>query len=139
MRPWCPTSNEHGPVRPIRNLFWSHSLFWCVFIFIFFKIIFYINIFSVSHFTVLYPYRPAGGGRDLYVNKYKLFLHGGPCWEPAAPLPGAARWRGGRQPASRLPPPPNIKVESLPSHSHFLPTRSREGRGGVRKVIPPCV
>ena len=29
------------------------------FIFIFFKIIFYRNIFSVSQFTSLYPYRPA--------------------------------------------------------------------------------
>ena len=39
------------------------------FIFIFFKNIFYRNIFFVSEFTVLYPYRPAGGGRDLYVIK----------------------------------------------------------------------
>ena len=31
------------------------------YIFIFFKIVFYRNIFSVSQFTVLYPYRPAGG------------------------------------------------------------------------------
>ena len=70
------------------------------FIFIFLKNIFYINIFSVSHFTVLYPYRPAGGGRDLHVNKYKLFLRGGPWWEPAAPLPGgraASRPSTGRQ------------------------------------------
>jgi len=27
------------------------------------------------------------GGRDLYVNK-KNYLRGGPCREPAAPLPG---------------------------------------------------
>ena len=33
------------------------------YIFIFFKIVFYINIFSVSQFIGLYPYRPAGGGR----------------------------------------------------------------------------
>ena len=33
------------------------------FIFIFFKNVFYINIILVSHFTVLYPYRPAGGGK----------------------------------------------------------------------------
>ena len=54
-------------------------------IFIFFKNVFYRNIFLVSQFTVLYPYRPAGGawgllpvcgaagplpsGRDLYVIK----------------------------------------------------------------------
>jgi len=51
------------------------------FIFIFLENIFYRNIFSISQFTVLYPYRPAGGlppgrgpaarqggGKDLYVN-----------------------------------------------------------------------
>ena len=53
------------------------------FIFIFFKNIFYRNIFSVSYFTVLYPYRPAGGGRDLHVNKH-FFLRGSPWREPAA-------------------------------------------------------
>ena len=46
------------------------------FIFIFFKIIFYRNIFSISQFTGLYPYRPAGGA--------------GPT----------ARLRGGRPPAA---------------------------------------
>ena len=30
------------------------------FLFLYFLKRFYINIFSVSHFTVLYPYRPAG-------------------------------------------------------------------------------
>jgi hypothetical protein len=30
-------------------------------IFIFFKIVFYINIFLISHFTVLYVYRPTKG------------------------------------------------------------------------------
>ena len=96
------------------------------FIFIFFKNIFYRNIFSVSYFTVLYPYRPVGGGRDLHINKHKFF-----CAEaPGGSLPpggGAAgsppAWQGG----GRL--PPNKKAEPLSSHPHFLPTRSREGRG----------
>jgi len=34
-----------------------------IFIFIFLENIFYRNIFSISQFTVLYLYRPAGGGR----------------------------------------------------------------------------
>ena len=33
------------------------------FIFIFFIFVFYKNIFSILQFTVLYPYRPPGGGR----------------------------------------------------------------------------
>ena len=67
-------------------------------IFIFFKNIFYRNIFSVSHFIILYPYRSAGGGRDLHVNKHKFLCAespGGslppPCRAvglPAAPPPG---------------------------------------------------
>ena len=32
-----------------------------LFIFIFFENIFYRNIFSISQFTILYPYRPPGG------------------------------------------------------------------------------
>ena len=39
----------------------------------FLKNVFYRNIFSVPHFTVLYPYCPAGDGRDLHVNKYNFF------------------------------------------------------------------
>jgi len=44
------------------------------FIFIFFKNVLYKNIFYVSYFTVLYPYRPAEGGRDLHINKYNFFF-----------------------------------------------------------------
>ena len=58
------------------------------FIFIFFENIFYRNIFSISHFTVLYPSARQGGGKDLYVNFKKFYLHGSPWWEPAAPLAG---------------------------------------------------
>ena len=61
------------------------------FIFVFFKKK-YRNIFSISKFTVLYPYRPAGGGRKLHVNKYNFFAR--------RPLAGAcrpARPAGGRQ------------------------------------------
>ena len=40
------------------------------FLFLYFlKTFFYRNIFSVSHFTVLYPYRPAGGGRGPAVRQ----------------------------------------------------------------------
>ena len=75
------------------------------FVFAFFKKKIYRNIFLDSGFIVLYPcrpaggrqgaYRPAGGGRDLYVNKY-FFLRRGPWRGLAAPLPGgrppAAKW-----------------------------------------------
>ena len=82
------------------------------FIFIFFENIFYRNIFSILQFTVLYPYRPPGGGRgpadlqeggrDLYVNK-KIYLRGGPWREPAAPCraAGTCRLVEGRQAAAR--------------------------------------
>ena len=63
----------------------------------------YRNIFLVLGFTVLYPFRPTGGGRgptawqvggtDLYVNKNNFFLRRGPWREPAA-----------RQGGGRLPP-----------------------------------
>ena len=68
------------------------------FLFLYFlKTFFYKNIFLVSHFTVLYPYRPAGGGRDLYVNKYIFFLRGDPWREPAAPLLGGRHSPPARQ------------------------------------------
>jgi len=76
------------------------------FIFIFFKKQFYRNIFLVLNFTVLYPYRPAGGrqgayrpaggGRDLYVNKNNFFyaeVLGG-----SLPPPCRAAAGGGRLP-----------------------------------------
>ena len=48
--------------RPPASASHAQAAMWGVFyIFIFFKIIFYRNIFSVSQFTGLYPYRPAGG------------------------------------------------------------------------------
>jgi len=61
------------------------------FIFIFFKIVFYKNIFSVLQFTGLYPYRPAGGRQG--------------AGRPAGGRQGAGRPAGGRQA------PPNIKAE----------------------------
>ena len=73
---------------------------------------FYRNIFSISYFTILYPYRPAegrqgayrpaGGVRDLHINKYIFFCAEAPGGSLPPPLPGgrpAARWRGGKQPA----------------------------------------
>jgi len=75
------------------------STFFCAcvlgvfFIFIFFKKTFYRNIFLVLDFTVLYPYRPTEGGRELYVNKNNFFcveILGGrlpPSCRAAGPLP----------------------------------------------------
>ena len=70
------------------------------FFFIFLKNVFYKNIFSVSHFTVLYLYRPAGGGRDLYVNRYNFFARR-PMAGAYRPLPGGRHLPpgGGRQAA----------------------------------------
>ena len=87
------------------------------FLFLYFsKIFFYRNIFLISQFTVLYPYRPEGGGRgpaawqeggrDLYINKKKLFAR--------RPLTGACRHSTRRQRACRpaggrqAPPPRKI-------------------------------
>ena len=90
------------------------------FVFVFFKKN-YRNIFLHSGFTVLYPCRPAGGGRgptarqvggrDLYINKKNL--RRGPWRELAAPLPGGrpptappvgSRGHAARQGGGRLPP-----------------------------------
>ena len=46
---------------------------------------------------------------------------------------GACRPAGGRQAPSS-----NIKLQPFPLRPHFLPTRSREGRGRVSEVIPPA-
>ena len=114
------------------------------FIFIFFKIIFYRNIFSVSQFTGLYPYRPAEGrqgayrpsagrpaplpgGRGLYVIKICVLSHGGP-YRPA----------GGRQALT-----PNIKAE-VPLTPAFAANnihRVEKERRGVREGVAtakPC-
>ena len=99
-------------------------------------------------FTDLYPGRPAGGGRgptarqvggrDLYVNKKKIcaVVLGGslpPNCRAAGPLPPHQLAAGGRQV-----PTINIKLRPFPLRPHFLPTRSREGRGRVSEVIPPA-
>jgi hypothetical protein len=90
------------------------------YIFIFFKIIFYRNIFSVSQFTGLYPYRPAGGGRGrLYVIKICVLSHGGP-YRPAG---------GGRL-------PPNIKAEvPPPAFAANNIHRGKKERRGVREGV----
>ena len=108
------------------------------FIFVFFKKKNYKNIFLVSGFTVLYPYRPAGGGRgptarqgggrDLYVNKNKFVLRRGPWREPAA-----------RQGATGS--HPKYKTPSLPSAPSFSAHEIQRGereRGGVREVKKPA-
>ena len=125
------------------------------FYFIFFKNIFYKNIFSISQFTVLYPYRPPGGGRgpaarqegdrDLFVNKKNLFARmplAGACRPPAgrqAPCrhstgrQGACRPAGGRQA-----PPCCIKGFPSPLPPHLLPTTSREREGERRGEGGSC-
>ena len=122
---------------------------WRFFIFIFFKKK-YRNIFLVSDFTVLYPYRPtwgqqgayrpAGGGMDLYVNKKNL--RSGPWREPAAPLPGsmppAAPPVGGRGAAGSHPKYKTPLLPSAPSFSAHEIQRGERERGGVREVIPPA-
>ena len=71
------------------------------------------------------------GGRDLYVNKKKLFARRplvGACRPPAAtPL-------GGR---GRQAPPPCIKA-SLPLPPHLIPTTSREQEGERRGEGGSC-
>ena len=129
-------------IQKIYKIFESLARF---FIFIFLKIIFYKNIFSVSQFTGLYPYRPAGGrqgayrpsagrpapaaplpsGRGLYVIKICVLSHG-----------GLYRQAGGRQA------PPNIKAEVPPlafaaNNIH----RGKKNRRGVREGVAtakPC-
>ena len=81
------------------------------FIFMFFKNIFFTEIYFRFHILQFYtPTARQGGGRgrggmDLYINKNKFILCRGPWREPAAPLPGgrppAANWWGGRGPAAR--------------------------------------
>ena len=108
------------------------------FLFLYFLKTFFTEIYFRFHILQFCtPTARQGGGRDLHVNKYKLFLRGGPWWEPAAPLPGGRHLPPSGGAAGSLPPsrqgggrlPPNIKAEPLLSHPHFLPTRSREGRG----------
>ena len=78
------------------------------------------------------------GGRDLYVNKNKIFLRRGPWREPAAPLPGgrppAANWWGGRGAAGTI---LKYKTPTLPSAPLFSAheiQRGKRERGGVREV-----
>ena len=96
---------------------------------------FFTEIYFRFHILQFYtPTARQGGGRDLHVNKYIFF-----CAEsPGGSRPATCRPSTGRQ-AARPPgkgaagSPPNIKAEPLPSHPHFLPTRSREGRGRERR------
>ena len=113
------------------------------FVFFIFQKKIYRNIFLVLGFTVLYPYRPAGGGRgptarqgggrDLYINTNKFIFRRGPWRESAAPLPG------GRPPTA-----PPVGGRGLP------PGRGAAGslQGPLRKINlflftyrslpPPC-
>ena len=103
------------------------------------KTFFYRNIFSISQFTVLYPYRPAGGRQGLICKfKKKLFAR--------KPLAGACRPPAGRQapcrPAGGRQAPPHCIKASLPPLICFPrhPESGRE-RGGVREGVvtaKPC-
>ena len=113
------------------------------FIFIFFKIVFYRNIFSISQFTGLYPYRlaegrqgayrpsagraapcrPLPGGRDLYVIKIWVLSHGGPY----RPIEGRQAGRPPGRGTTGCQAPPNIKAE-VPPHLHLQQTTSIEGK-----------
>ena len=119
----------------------QHAAVACVFfIFAFFKkkLQKYIFGFRFYSYIPLPPgrgrqgaYRPAGGGggRDLYINKNNFF-----CAEVfGGSLPPHQLAAGGRQA-----PTTNIKLRPFPLRPHFLPTRSREGRGRVSEVIPPA-
>ena len=97
------------------------DLWWAAFLFLYyFKMFLQKYIFGFIFYSfILLP--PGRGGRDLHVNKY--LERGGAAGSP--PARQAARPPGRGAVGS----PPNIKTEPLPSHPHFLPTRSREGRG----------
>ena len=106
------------------------------FLFLYFSKIFFTEIYFQFHNLQFYTHIARqgggrgrqGGGSDLYVNKNKFILRRGPLREPAAPLRAAGplppRPAGGRQVPS-----PNIKLRPFLLRPHFLPTRSREGRG----------
>ena len=102
----------------------------------FFKKILQEYIFDFTFYSSI-PLPPgrgaARGGRDFYVNKIininiicAEVLGGGlpPRCRAAGPLPPSGGAAGGRQAPAK-----DIKAPSLPSRPHFLPTRSREGRG----------
>ena len=120
--PWLGTSARAGELCSV------------FYIFIFFKIIFYRNIFSVSQFTDLYPYRPTGGrqgacrpaaGRQGLICKLKKII----CRKPLA---GACR-----PPAGRQAPPCCIKGFPPPSSLICFPRHPESGRerGGVREGV----
>ena len=108
-----------------------------VFLFLYFLKTFFTEIYFRFHILQFYtptPGRGAAGG--LHVNKYNFFCAEAPdgSLPPPCRAAGTCRPVEGRQvarPPSRgwQAPPLNIKAEPLPSHPHFLPTRSREGRG----------
>ena len=122
------------------------------FLFLYFSKKNYRNIFLVLGFTVLYPCRPAGGGRgptarqvggrDLYVNKNNFFLRRGPWREPAAPLPPTGGAAGGLPPgrgaAGSLLKYKTPTLLSAPSFSAHEIQRGERGRGGVREVKKPA-
>ena len=84
----------------------------------------YRNIFLDLDFTVLYPYRPAGGGRNLYVNKNNFF-----CAEVLGGCLPPGRGAAGSRPKYKTP-----SLPSAPSFSAHEIQRGERERGGVREV-----
>jgi len=74
------------------------------FLFLYFLKMFFTEIYFRFHILQFCtPTARQGGGRDQHVNKYKLFLRGGPWWEPAAPRPGGRHLPPGGGAACSLP------------------------------------
>ena len=108
---------EGGYEKILWKMYMIHA-FLRLFYFCIFQKTNYRNIFLVLDFTVLYSYRPAGGGRDLYVNKYNFFAQRflAPC-RPTT-------WR--QAPAS------NIKFRHFPRALIFCPRDPERGEGERR-------
>ena len=99
------------------------------FLFLYFSKKNYRNIFLVLDFTVLYPYRSAGGGKELYVNKNNFF-----CTEVLGGSLPPGRGAAGSHPKYKTPPFP-----SAPSFSaHEIQRGERGGVRDVKKPAKPC-
>ena len=91
----------------------------------------------------LSPLSRSHGHKMRARGKGQSFIFGaGACRPPAGQLPALTPRHlaaGGLPPGrGRQAPAPNIKLRPFPLRSHFLPTRSREGRERVSEVIPPA-
>ena len=99
------------------------------FLFLYFYKKNYRNIFLILDFTILYPYRPVGGGRDLYINKNNFF-----CAQVLrGSLPPSCRAAGSHHKYKTLPLP---SAPSFSAHDPslcaliFCPRDPERGEGG---------